>query len=66
MRILGEKVKSQNNSFKSIIRYVEGIHPGGKVVKGLTGWETAIEMDVIVPIHVFKVIEEDERHNCHS
>jgi len=46
--ILGEQVISQNGSYKHVRRWLRGVHPElGKLVRGITGWETLQEIDVI-------------------
>ena len=58
MDILDEHIVHKNGSYKRVIRWIRGIYPKlGKIHKGLTGWETVIEEDVIVPHYSFIVVE---------
>jgi hypothetical protein len=50
LELLDEKLVYQNGCYKRVQRWYRGIHPGlGLVIKGLTGWETLVEQDIITP-----------------
>lgn len=57
IEILDEHIIYQNGPYKRIKRWIKGVHPQlGVVIKGLTGWETMVEKDVIKPLHKFQVV----------
>lgn len=59
VEILDEEVVYKNNNFYSIKRWIKGVHPElGTIVRGYTGWETLIEIDVIRPTMKYQVIPE--------
>jgi hypothetical protein len=56
--ILNEQIVHQNGPYKRVKRWIRGIYPKlGIIHKGLTGWETVVEKDVIVPNYTFIVVE---------
>ncbi len=56
LELLDEKVIFQKGSFKRVRRWYRGIHPTlGVIIKGLTGWETVADQDVITPKYYYKV-----------
>lgn len=56
IEILDEQIIYQNGSYRRIKRWIKGVHPElGIIIFGLTGLETFIEKDVIVPKYVFMV-----------
>ena len=61
MEMVGEKILYSNPSgtFKRIKRWFKGIHYGidGKFLKGLTGWETVVEVNVIKNTYKYQVID---------
>lgn len=58
MDILDEQIVHQNGPYKRVKRWIRGMYPElGTIHKGLTGWETVIEKDVIVPNYTFIVVE---------
>lgn len=58
MDILDEQIVHQNGPYKRVRRWIRGIYPElGTIHKGLTGWETVVEKDVIVPNYTFIVVE---------
>ena len=57
IEVLSERVIFQKGSYKRVERWLRGIHPErGKIIRGLTGWETVEEADVICN-HKFRVID---------
>ena len=56
LELLDEKIIYKQRSYKRVKRWYKGSHPIGVVIKGLTGWETVVEQDVIVPMGKFQVI----------
>ncbi len=60
VEILDTQVLYQNGSFMRIRRWLKGVHPTrGQITKGYTGWETVEEIDVIKPMHVFRVVDKE-------
>lgn len=58
MDVLDQEIIYQNRSFLRVRRWIRGIYPElGKIIIGLTGWETVVEKDVIIPQQKFNVIE---------
>ena len=57
LELLDEHVIHQNGCYKRVKRWFRGSHPIGVTTKGLTGWETIVEQDVIVPMGKFQVID---------
>lgn len=57
IEILSETVLFQNGPFKRVQRWLRGTHPDrGKIIRGLTGWETVEEKDIIA-CHKYSVID---------
>ena len=57
LEMVGEQILYSSGSFSHVRRWVKGKHPHlGKILYGLTGWETEIEMDVI-KLRLFSVVE---------
>jgi ABC-type polysaccharide/polyol phosphate transport system ATPase subunit len=58
IEILSEIVLYQKGSFKRVRRYLRNKHPSlGVITKGFTGWETVQEIDVIIPMGKFEIID---------
>lgn len=58
IEILSEIVLYQKGSLKRVRRYLRDMHPHlGIITRGFTGWETIQEIDVVVPIAKFSVID---------
>jgi hypothetical protein len=58
LEILDEKIIFRNGAYKRVKRWYRGKHPGlGTIIKGLSGWETVVEQDVIIPMQ--KVVCDD-------
>jgi hypothetical protein len=58
--LLDEQVVWQQGRFQRIRRWWRGIHPEkGTITQGLTGWETVEEKDLIVPLRVFTVGQQE-------
>lgn len=56
MKLLDEKLIFQNGSHKRVLRWFKGAYPEfGVIINGLTGVETVVEVDVIVPNYRFVV-----------
>lgn len=56
--ILDTKIIGQFGAYVRLRRWLRGIHPTrGYIIRGLTGWETVEEKDVLRPLHFFKVEE---------
>lgn len=61
VEILDEEILYEQGSFRRVKRYLKGSHPElGKLVRGLTGWETLVEVDVVVPMGIFEVHEQSK------
>ena len=57
-QLLDQRIVLKRGSFQRVKRWWRGIHPGrGRVIRGLTGWETVEEADKILPAHTFAVQE---------
>ncbi len=60
MEILSEQIVYQKGSYRRIRRWLRGIHIElGVIVHGITGLETLVEIDVIVPIKIYLVLPEN-------
>jgi len=58
LEMVGEQILYSSGSFSRVRRWVKGKHPHlGRIIYGLTGWETEIDMDVIKPLRLFSVVE---------
>lgn len=58
IEVLDEQIVYQNGPFRRVKRWLRGVHPSlGVITKGLTGLETLVEKDIIVPTRTFHVIE---------
>ena len=58
LEVIYEEILHSNGPFCHIRYWVKGKHPPlGKILYGLTGWETEITESVIKPKHLF-VVEE--------
>lgn len=61
IEILDEEIVYQSGSFTRIKRWLRGVHPKlGTIVRGITGWETLVEKDVIKPANTFYVHEKSD------
>jgi len=59
LEMVGEQILYSNGSLSRVRRWIKGQHPHlGKIIYGLTGWETEVEIDVIKPLRLFSVVEE--------
>lgn len=55
--LLDEKVIYQSGGYRRVVRWLRGIHPGlGKITMGLTGLETVVEKDYVMPYKTFQVL----------
>jgi hypothetical protein len=55
--VLHEEVLYQHGSYRRVRRYLRGAHPElGQLHRGYTGLETLVEVDVIVPSTVVRVV----------
>jgi hypothetical protein len=55
---LDQKIVLQRGPFQRVQRWWRGIHPTkGRVIRGLTGWETVEEADTVRPSYTFAVKE---------
>jgi hypothetical protein len=60
--LLDQRIVLQRGSFQRVQRWWRGIHPGkGRVIRGLTGWETVEETDRFLPTRMFTVKENPGR-----
>ena len=58
IEILDEQILCQSGSYKRVKRWLRGVHPKlGVIHRGYTGWETIQEVDVLVPMGTFTVVE---------
>lgn len=58
MEILGEVVVSQSGGIKRVRKYLRGVHPDkGIIIKGFTGLETMVEIDIIERLQKFVVFD---------
>lgn len=58
LELLDERIIYTNGCFKRVRRWYKGAHPKlGLIIKGLTGQETVVEQDVIVPIGRIHVVD---------
>jgi len=57
LELLDEHIVYQHGCYRRVKRWFRGAHPIGVVIKGLTGLETVVEQDVIVPMGKFQVID---------
>lgn len=56
--ILDTQIISQANAVRRVRRWWRGIHPEkGIITRGLTGWETVEERDLL-PVHILDVNDE--------
>ena len=57
-QLLDQQVIVQRGPFQRVKRWWRGIHPGkGRVILGLTGWETVEEIERVLPLHIFAIQE---------
>ena len=57
--LLNQEIVLQRGPFQRVRRWWRGIRPGkGRVIRGLTGWETVEEIDRLLPSHKFAVKED--------
>lgn len=60
VEVLDEITLYRSGSFKRVRRYLRGIHKDrGQIIRGHTGWETVEETDVLVPMFVYTVTEQE-------
>lgn len=60
IEVLDEEIVYQNGPFVRIKRWLRGMHPTlGTLMRGLTGWETLVEKDVIRPTGTFYIHENN-------
>ncbi len=66
IEVLGEQVIHESGCYRRVRRWLRGIHPErGVIVRGLTGFETLVEVDVIRAMHTFTVLPEaGEAHSA--
>jgi len=58
IEILDEHILYQNGCFKRVKRWLRGKHPQlGILHQGYTGWETIQEVDVIMAMKTFTVVD---------
>lgn len=61
MDILDQVTVKQAGNIRRIRRYFQGVYPDcGVIVRGITGWETVEETDVVVASHIFVVVDINE------
>lgn len=55
-----EEVISKSGSYRRVKRWYKGIYPDkGTILRGFTGWETLVEIDVIIPHFTIFVAEKE-------
>ena len=58
LEILDEQVLYSKGCFKMVRRWFKGAHPGlGIIIEGLTGWETVVDYEVIVPMIKIHIVD---------
>ncbi len=58
LEILDEQVLYSKGCFKMVRRWFKGRHPGlGIIIEGLTGWETVVDQEVIVPMVKIHIVD---------
>lgn len=58
LEVLDEQILCSRGSFKTIRRWVKGAHPGlGTIIMGLTGWETVIDQEILIPMVKIHVVD---------
>lgn len=58
LEVLDEQVLYSKGCFKVVRRWFKGQHPGlGVIIKGLTGWETVVDQEVVVPMVKIHIVD---------
>lgn len=58
LEVLDEQVLRSRGCFKVVRRWFKGQHPElGVIIQGLTGWETVVDQEVIVPMVKIHIVD---------
>jgi len=63
--LLDEKVICKRGGYWRVRRWFRGQHPElhGLIIRGVTGWETLVEVEVLKPLMQFLVVARTDLNN---